>query len=100
MRDASYRPSTAHADLGEGFYDPVEPADFPMRVVRYRDRRWAARIGLGELDEAAFEKHFARFLPLPENYPHPLALRYHGHQFRVYNPEIGDGRGFLFAQAR
>ena len=99
MRDASYRPSTAHADLGEGFYDPVEPADFPMRVVRYRDRRWAARIGLGELDEAAFEKHFARFLPLPENYPHPLALRYHGHQFQVYNPEIGDGRGFLFAQA-
>src|SRR6266481_7399322 len=22
------------------------------------------------------------------------------HQFRVYNPEIGDGRGFLFAQLR
>jgi hypothetical protein len=30
----------------------------------------------------------------------PLALRYHGHQFRSYNPEIGDGRGFLFAQLR
>jgi uncharacterized protein YdiU (UPF0061 family) len=29
-----------------------------------------------------------------------LALRYHGHQFRVYNPDIGDGRGFLFAQLR
>ena len=28
----------------------------------------------------------------------PLALRYHGHQFRVYNPQLGDGRGFLFAQ--
>jgi serine/tyrosine/threonine adenylyltransferase len=99
MRNASYRPSTAHADLGEGFYDPVEPADFPMRVLRYRDRRWAARIGLAELDEAGFESHFARFLPLPESFPHPLALRYHGHQFQVYNPEIGDGRGFLFAQA-
>ncbi|HRO11023.1 protein adenylyltransferase SelO family protein, partial [Amaricoccus sp.] len=23
-----------------------------------------------------------------------------GHQFRVYNPDLGDGRGFLFAQAR
>ena len=32
--------------------------------------------------------------------PEPLALRYHGHQFRVYNPEIGDGRGFLYAQLR
>jgi uncharacterized protein YdiU (UPF0061 family) len=28
----------------------------------------------------------------------PLAMRYHGHQFRVYNPDIGDGRGFLLAQ--
>jgi serine/tyrosine/threonine adenylyltransferase len=32
--------------------------------------------------------------------PAPLAMRYHGHQFRTYNPEIGDGRGFLFAQLR
>lgn len=37
---------------------------------------------------------------MPDNLPRPLALRYHGHQFRVYNPEIGDGRGFLFAQLR
>ena len=36
----------------------------------------------------------------PDNLPQPLALRYHGHQFRVYNPDIGDGRGFLFAQLR
>jgi serine/tyrosine/threonine adenylyltransferase len=99
MHNTSYRPSTAHADLGEGFYDEVEPADFPMRVLRYRDRHWAERIGLGGLDEVGFETHFARFQPLPENFPHPLALRYHGHQFQVYNPEIGDGRGFLFAQA-
>lgn len=27
-------------------------------------------------------------------------LRYHGHQFRHYNPDIGDGRGFLFAQVQ
>jgi len=27
-------------------------------------------------------------------------MRYHGHQFRVYNPDLGDGRGFLFAQLR
>ncbi len=45
-------------------------------------------------------RHFARFEPLEGNLPHPLALRYHGHQFRVYNPDIGDGRGFTFAQLR
>ena len=45
-------------------------------------------------------EHFCRFEPLPDNLPQPLALRYHGHQFRVYNPDIGDGRGFTFAQLR
>ena len=25
-------------------------------------------------------------------------MKYHGHQFRHYNPNLGDGRGFLFAQ--
>ena len=42
--------------------------------------------------------HFGRFEPLPGSFGKPLALRYHGHQFRTYNPELGDGRGFLFAQ--
>src|SRR5690349_6736579 len=40
------------------------------------------------------------FEPLRDNLQQALALRYHGHQFRVYNPEIGDGRGFTFAQFR
>ena len=44
--------------------------------------------------------HFGRFEPLKNNLTQPLALRYHGHQFRHYNPDIGDGRGFLFAQMR
>jgi uncharacterized protein YdiU (UPF0061 family) len=70
-----------------------------MRKLRYHDARWIKRMGLGHLDEAGLERHFARFEPLPDNHPRPLALRYHGHQFQVYNPELGDGRGFLFAQA-
>lgn len=43
---------------------------------------------------------FGRFEPFEGSFPEPLALRYHGHQFGVYNPELGDGRGFLFAQMR
>ncbi len=61
--------------------------------------RWAAAVGL-ELDEAARKAHFHRFEPLPDNQSGPRAIKYHGHQFRVYNPEIGDGRGFLFGQLR
>jgi serine/tyrosine/threonine adenylyltransferase len=57
-------------------------------------------VGLDHLTEAQWIEHFARFEPLPGSFDQPLALRYHGHQFRVYNPDLGDGRGFLFAQLR
>jgi len=84
-------------ELGDHFYDVVKAAEFPQAIPRFLNRRWAERVGLGDVD---WEKHFARFEPVPDNLPKPLALRYHGHQFRVYNPDIGDGRGFLFAQLR
>lgn len=83
--------------LGNAFYDKVKPAEFPSAIPRFLNRRWANRTGLAEVD---WERHFARFEPLPRNLPAPLALRYHGHQFRHYNPDLGDGRGFLFAQVR
>lgn len=96
----AFRPETVHAALGPAFYDAVKPARFPRHVLRYRNRRWAQLVGLDHLDDDAWEAHFARFAPLPGSFPEPLALRYHGHQFRVYNPDLGDGRGFLFAQVR
>ena len=95
-----FLPEQIHADLGPAFYDPVRPAAFPETRLRFRNDRWAARIGLDDLDDAAWIGHFGRFEPLPGSLPGPLALRYHGHQFRVYNPDLGDGRGFLHAQAR
>jgi uncharacterized protein YdiU (UPF0061 family) len=84
-------------ELGDAFYDEVKAAEFSAAIPRFLNRQWAERVVLGDVD---WEKHFARFEPLSGNLKHPLALRYHGHQFRQYNPEIGDGRGFLFAQLR
>ena len=95
-----YRPDPAILGLGDGFFDRVEAAVFPETILRFANWKWAARVGLGTLDEAGWMRHFGRFEPLPDNLPTPLALRYHGHQFRAYNPDIGDGRGFLFAQLR
>ncbi|EIM28159.1 protein adenylyltransferase SelO [Microvirga lotononidis] len=95
---ASYRASTRHRDLGSDFYDLVRPAEFPQHILRYRNHRWAERVGLGSLDDEEWIDHFGRFVPLPASFEQPLALRYHGHQFRTYNPHLGDGRGFLFAQ--
>jgi uncharacterized protein YdiU (UPF0061 family) len=86
--------------LGDRFYDAVQPADFPICKPRFLNRRWAERVGLGGLDDQDWARHFCQFEPLRGNLKEPLALRYHGHQFRVYNPDIGDGRGFLVAQLR
>jgi len=79
---------------------PVSPAPFPAHILRFRNDRAAATVGLDSLDDAQWIAHFGRFSPLPGSLPEPLALRYHGHQFRMYNPDIGDGRGFLFAQVQ
>ncbi|HWH22837.1 MAG TPA: protein adenylyltransferase SelO family protein, partial [Allosphingosinicella sp.] len=84
-----YRPETAILSLGGDFYDPVAPADFPRTILRFRNDRWAPAVGLEGLSEEEWLRHFGRFQPLRDNLPQPLALRYHGHQFRSYNPDIG-----------
>jgi uncharacterized protein YdiU (UPF0061 family) len=100
-----YRPDPRILRLGPPsgpgeLWDEVSPAAFPTRIQRFRNQRHAETVGLGDLPDADWERHFARFEPLPENLPVPLALRYHGHQFRTYNARLGDGRGFLYAQVR
>lgn len=97
---ASYRPDPQITSLGAKIGVPVSAANFPDTILRFRNDRWAATVGLDAYDDATWIRHFGRFEPLPDNLSEPLALRYHGHQFRVYNPDIGDGRGFLFAQMR
>jgi uncharacterized protein YdiU (UPF0061 family) len=95
-----YRPDLQFAALGPEFADPVRPAEFPRADLRFRNQRAAVTVGLDGLTDAEWIAAFARFEPLPGNLPQPLAMRYHGHQFRTYNPDLGDGRGFLFAQLR
>lgn len=77
--------------LGNDFYDPVVPAKFPKEILRY----WN-----DSLNVSFAKSHFVKFNPIENNLPEPLALRYHGHQFQNYNPDLGDGRGFLFAQLK
>ena len=97
---ACYRPDPAILMLAGWLGDAVAPADFPETRLRWRNDHAATSVGLASLSDDEWTRHFGRFQPLEGNLPQPLALRYHGHQFRVYNPEIGDGRGFLFAQMR
>ena len=96
---SSYRPDTAILSL-PALWDEVEAAAFPQTRLRFRNDRAATEVGLDTLDDPEWITRFGRFEALPGNLPRPVALRYHGHQFRNYNPDIGDGRGFTFAQMR
>ncbi len=95
-----FHPERAIDAVADFLADPVEAAVFPSHRLRWRNDRAATEVGLAGLSDDEWIAHFGRFEPLPGSLPQPLALRYHGHQFRVYNLEIGDGRGFLFAQMR
>lgn len=97
---ADYKPDPRITGLSTWLADPVDAAQFPEHRLRFRNDRWAPAIGLDGLRDDEWIQHFGRFAPLPGNLERPLALRYHGHQFRNYNPDLGDGRGFLFAQMR
>jgi len=97
---SGYRPDPQINTVAEWLGSPVDPADFPETRIRFRNDRAAATVGLTDVSDADWARHFGRFEPLDGNLLRPLALKYHGHQFRTYNPEIGDGRGFLYAQMR
>ena len=79
---APYRADPHILKLAGWIGDPVAGADFPATILRFRNQPHAATVGLAELDDDAWCSHFGRFAALPDNLPQPLALRYHGHQFR------------------
>ncbi len=84
--------------LGYDYFDEVEAAEFPQHILRFRNDELLPLLGLDHLavTDADFIEAFGKFLgrrPL-------LALRYHGYQFGHYNPDLGDGRGFLYGQVR
>jgi serine/tyrosine/threonine adenylyltransferase len=92
----NYEP--ALESLGDDYYDEVKAADFPQHILRWRNDALLPRFGLDPqvVTDQDFVNAFGKFQgrkPL-------LALRYHGYQFGTYNPDLGDGRGFLYGQVR
>lgn len=94
--EVNYEP--AILELGDDYYDEVEAAEFPQLILRWRNDALLAPLGLdaASVSDEHFIKAFGKF----EVYKPLLALRYHGYQFGEYNPQLGDGRGFLYAQVR
>lgn len=85
-------------NLGDDYYDEVSAADFPQHILRFANEDLLSLIGLDktQVTEADWISAFGKFQGIRPF----LALRYHGYQFGAYNPELGDGRGFIYGQIR
>lgn len=87
--------SDAHA---ERFYQRVTAAEFPQQTLRWRNDAILPQLGLDP--QAVTDDHFLEAFAAFSG-PQPcLAMAYHGYQFGEYNPQLGDGRGFLYGQVR
>ncbi|OIP71925.1 MAG: hypothetical protein AUK48_11835 [Oscillatoriales cyanobacterium CG2_30_44_21] len=82
----------------EDFHDVVKAAEFPMHKLRWRNDQVLPAIGLeaSQVSDDDFIEAFGHFQSVRPF----LALRYHGYQFGEYNPQLGDGRGFIYGQVR
>ncbi|MGL5875562.1 MAG: protein adenylyltransferase SelO family protein, partial [Xenococcaceae cyanobacterium] len=97
LLNLQYEPILEH--LGDDYFDEVTAAEFPQHILRFRNDSLLSLLGLKpeSITEDNFIEAFGKF----QNNVRPfLALRYHGYQFGSYNPQLGDGRGFLYGQVR
>ncbi len=82
----------------EDYHDIVTAAEYPMHKLRWRndDLLPVIRLDPSQVSDDDFIEAFGHFQSVRPF----LALRYHGYQFGEYNPQIGDGRGFVYGQVR
>lgn len=87
-----------YQQLDAAFYTPMQPS--PLRNPRLLavNRSLAAQLGLSlpsDPDLCALGAGKMLYEGMA-----PLAMKYSGHQFGQYNPDLGDGRGLLLWQHR
>jgi uncharacterized protein YdiU (UPF0061 family) len=92
----NYEP--AIENLGGEYYDIVEAAQFPAQKLRFRNDEIMPI--LGHNPTSVRDDDFIEAFGFFQSVRPLLALRYHGYQFGYYNPNLGDGRGFLYGQVR
>ncbi|WKE65439.1 YdiU family protein [Gallaecimonas kandeliae] len=78
-------------------YSAQEPMGFAEPQLVVANDALVAELGLAEEQERLAD-WFGGRLPLPG--AQPLAQKYTGHQFGVYNPMLGDGRGLLLGEVK
>ncbi len=89
-----------YADLGPDFGTPVRPTPLRSPFLAAFNPEVAEMLGLDPA--AADDPELVSVFSGAEIPPgaRPVAMRYTGHQFGQYNPEIGDGRAILLGEVR
>ncbi|HHJ4328439.1 TPA: protein adenylyltransferase SelO family protein, partial [Klebsiella pneumoniae] len=86
------------ARLGDAFSSPVtpEPLDEPRLIISSPQALALLDLPASEADNPLLLAALAGHSLLPGS--EPRAMVYSGHQFGVYNPRLGDGRGLLLGE--
>ncbi|MBG0754609.1 protein adenylyltransferase SelO [Vibrio cidicii] len=88
--------SQRFSSLPRAFYTPVKPQPLQNSHWVVWNAPLAARFALPEVVDETLRCAFAAE-QMPDCFS-PLAMKYAGHQFGVYNPDLGDGRGLLLGE--
>ncbi|MBB1487006.1 protein adenylyltransferase SelO family protein [Oceanospirillum sediminis] len=92
------RLDNSYARLPEHFYHRIEPVplDSAHLISINSDVARLLELDPSALDYQQLTDLFSGQLTLAGS--EPLAMKYAGHQFGVYNPQLGDGRGLLLGE--
>ena len=91
----AYRADPAILTIADAIAHPVKAANFPQAVLRFRNDRHAATVGLETLDDKRWVHHFGRFNPMPGNLGEVLRS-----YDRVIVPEMNLGQLALLLRAK
>lgn len=88
----------SYTRLPEHFYQRVNPAPLkqPFLIALNSDVARLLDLDPASLNPSDLAQFFSGSQLLPGS--EPVAMKYTGHQFGVYNPDLGDGRGLLLGE--
>ncbi|MBE0487280.1 YdiU family protein [Marinobacter sp.] len=93
MTNSTFKVEHRYLELPNSFYTRVQPTPLSGPTMVCFNHKLATQLGFHVQNEADWAKVGAG-LELLDGMD-PVAMKYTGHQFGVYNPELGDGRGLL-----
>lgn len=84
--------------LSQPFHHNVTPSPLNHPHWVHWNSNFALSLNLPEQSNTEMLNAFSG-IALPEAFK-PIAMKYAGHQFGYYNPDLGDGRGLLMAEIK